>query len=144
MAEHSMPHDFASWSCPHGQDARQGCAACYAESATPGAGPPVWEVVAWFTTEQPLPIRTLQDVHHHGRQFSIDQPSTPLVYLLTGRTSARDSVQAVASVLGFLLHERYTVDGFTATEIRVAPLPAADPGTGRRTDTWISDRGRSR
>lgn len=107
MSERSMPHDAASWACPHGQDARRGCVACYERSVTPDPALPFWEVAAWFTTEQPIPIRTLQDVHHHGRRFALDQPSTPLVYLLTGHARAHDSVEALAGVIGFLLHNRH-------------------------------------
>ncbi|WP_449063714.1 hypothetical protein [Planomonospora algeriensis] len=137
MSERSMPNDAASWICPHGQDARRGCVTCYEEASAPGSEVPSWEVAAWFTAPRPIPIRTLQDVHRHGRSFAIDQPSTPLVYLLTGRTAAPDSVQAVAGVVGFLLHNRHVVTGFTVTETRATLLPRTDTGRTRTTDTWL-------
>ncbi|GAA4229302.1 hypothetical protein FHR32_002069 [Streptosporangium album] len=137
MSERSMPHDAASWACPHGQDARRGCVACYQESVDPDPALSCWEVAAWFTTERPVPIRTLQDVHHHGRRFALDQPSTPLVYLLTGHARARGSVQAVAGVIGFLLHNRHVVASFTVTEIRSTSQSAAGASTTRQTDVWV-------
>ncbi|MEU0519407.1 hypothetical protein [Streptosporangium sp. NPDC006007] len=150
MAHRSMPHDAASWACPHGQDARRGCVACYQESVDPhpayqeSVGPdpalPFWEVVAWFTSDRPIPIRTLQDVHHHGRRFALDQPSAPLVYLLTGQARARDGVQAVASVVGFLLHNRHVVADFTVTETRARPRAPIGTGKARQTDVWLQER----
>jgi hypothetical protein len=103
-------------------DARQGCVACYEESVEPDLTLPFWKVVAWFTTGRPIPIRTLHDVHRHGRGFSIVQPATPLVYLLSGNARAGHGVQAVAGVVGFLLHNRHVVDDFTVTETRAARL----------------------
>ncbi|MET8334034.1 hypothetical protein ABZV14_29765 [Streptosporangium canum] len=140
MSERSMPHDAASWACPHGQDARRGCVACYEESVSPDPALPFWEVAAWFTTERPIPIRTLQDVHHHGRRFALDQPSTPLVYLLTGHARAHSSVEAIAGVIGFLLHNRHVVANFTVTETRAAPQSPPRTSTTRQTDVWLDDR----
>jgi hypothetical protein len=138
-----MPHDPSSWACPHGQDARRGCVACYEESTDADPELSFWEVVAWFTTDRPIPIRTLQDVHHHGRRFALDQPSTPLVYLLTGHARAEDSVQAIAGVVGFLLHNRHVVTSFTVTETRATRRSVATPArpvTTRQTDVWLNDR----
>lgn len=143
MSEHSMPHDLSAWACPHAQDARRGCTVCYEESVTADSALPFWEVAAWFTTDRPIPIRTLQDVHHHGRRFALDQPSTPLVYLLTGHARADDSVQAIAGVVGFLLHNRHVVANFTVTETRAtrrSPATPTKPTTTRQTDTWLHDR----
>jgi hypothetical protein len=115
-------HDAASWACPHGADARRGCVACYEESVDPDPALPFWGVAAWFTSDRPIPIRTFHDIHRHGRRFAIDQPSTPLVYVLTGQAHAEHGVQALAGVVGFLLHNRHVVDAFTVTETRVARL----------------------
>jgi hypothetical protein len=144
MSERSMPHDATSWSCPHGQDARRGCEACYEESARPSPELSFWTVAAWFTTDRPIPIRTIQDVHHHGRHFALDQPSAPLIYLLTGEAYARDGVQAVASVIGFLLQNRHVIATFTVTETRAthrSPATATKPKTTRQTDVWLHERG---
>ncbi|WP_433246006.1 hypothetical protein ACQPYK_44475 [Streptosporangium sp. CA-135522] len=140
MSERNMPHDADSWACPHGQDARRGCVVCYEESVNPDPALSFWEVAAWFTTDRPVPIRTLQDVHHHGRRFALDQPSTPLVYLLTGHARARDSIQAIAGVVGFLLHNRHVVADFTVTETRATPQSRARTSTSRQTDVWLDDR----
>lgn len=112
--------DLAQWTCPHGQHAGHGCVTCYDATAEAEADPelPLWEVAAWFTTKRPIPIRALQDVHRHGRRFALDQPSTPLVYLLSGQVRATLGVEAVAGVVGFLLQNRHIVDDFTVTEIR--------------------------
>ncbi|GAA3133344.1 hypothetical protein [Streptosporangium carneum] len=140
MSQRSMPHDAASWACPHGQDARRGCANCYEESVDPGLALPFWDALAWFTSERPIPIRTLQDAHNHSRRFALDQPSAPLVYLLSGETRARDGVQAVAGLVGFLLHNRHVVTDFTVTETRATPR-ARTGGTARQTDVWLHRRG---
>ncbi|MEZ0073302.1 hypothetical protein [Planotetraspora sp. GP83] len=124
MSERNLPKADA-WACPHGEDARRGCVACYEQSANPDPALPFWEVAAWFTTHRPIPIRTLQDVHHHGRRFSIDQPSTPLVYVLSGHARAGDGAEALAGVIGFLLHNRHVVADFTVTETRALRLSAA-------------------
>lgn len=137
-----MPNDLAAWACSHGQDARRGCTTCYEESIDGDQAQPYWEVAAWFTTSRPIPIRTLQDAHHHDRHFALDQPSTPLVYLLTGRTRAGDSVQAIASVVGFLLHNRHVVADFTVTETRAtrrSPGTAEAPNATRQTDKWLQE-----
>ncbi|MFC7647446.1 hypothetical protein ACFQX6_48205 [Streptosporangium lutulentum] len=106
--------------------------ACYEESTDADPELSFWEVVAWFTTDRPIPIRTLQDVHHHGRRFALDQPSTPLVYLLTGHARAVDSVQAIAGVVGFLLHNRHVVTSFVVTETRATRRSAATPVRARQ------------
>ncbi|WP_030918369.1 hypothetical protein [Streptosporangium amethystogenes] len=142
MSERSMPHDLAAWACPHGQDARRGCTTCYEESTDGDQAQPFWEVAAWFTTSRPIPIRTLQDAHHHDRHFALDQPSTPLVYLLTGHARAGDSVQAIAGVVGFLLHNRHVVADFTVTETRAtrrSPGTPGAPNATRQTDKWLQD-----
>ncbi|MEU1388903.1 MULTISPECIES: hypothetical protein [unclassified Nonomuraea] len=74
----------------------------------------------WFTTERPIPIRALQDVHRHDRDLTLTQPATPLVYLLSARVGAALGAEAVAGVVGFLVQNRHIVDEFTVTEIRAA------------------------
>ncbi|NUO97222.1 MAG: hypothetical protein HOW71_27150 [Nonomuraea sp.] len=106
------------WTCPHGQHAGHGCVACYSASADPDPALPVWEVAAWFTTARPIPIRALQDIHRYGRGFALTQPSTPLVYVLSGQMRAAAAAEAVAGVVGFLLQNRHVVDDFVVTEIR--------------------------
>lgn len=112
--------DVVKWTCPHGQHAGNGCITCYDASAAADPELPLWEVSAWFTTTRPIPIRALQDVHRHGRRFALDQPSTPLVYILSGHVRAALSAEAVAGVVGFLLQNRHIVDDFTMTEIRAS------------------------
>ncbi|MGW3349263.1 hypothetical protein ACWDA3_38715 [Nonomuraea rubra] len=112
------PADVAQWTCPHGQHAGNGCVACYHASADVDPALPLWEVAAWFTTERPIPIRALQDVHRHDRGLTLAQPSTPLVYLLSARVRAALGAEAVAGVVGFLVQNRHIVDEFTVTEIR--------------------------
>ncbi|GAA3693887.1 hypothetical protein GCM10022224_069240 [Nonomuraea antimicrobica] len=75
----------------------------------------------WFTSERPMPIRALKDVRRHGRHLALDQPSTPLVYLLSGQARAATGTEAVAGLVGFLLDNRHVVDAFTVTEIRAVP-----------------------
>ncbi|PZG18233.1 hypothetical protein [Nonomuraea aridisoli] len=110
--------DVAQWTCPHGQHAGQGCVACYHASADPDPSLPLWDVAAWFTTARPIPIRALQDIHRHDRGLALTQPSTPLVYLLSGQVRAAMAAEAVAGVVGFLVQNRHVVDEFTVTEIR--------------------------
>lgn len=112
------PADVAQWTCPHDRHAGLGCVTCYEATADADPTLPLWEVAAWFTTTGPIPIRALQDVHRHGRRFTLDQPSTPLVYLLSGHVRATLGVEAVAGVVGFLLQNRHVVQDFTVTEIR--------------------------
>lgn len=112
------PADILQWTCPHGRHAGLGCVDCYLTAADAEPALPLWEVAAWFTTTRPIPIRALQDVHRHGRRFTLDQPSTPLVYLLSGHARATSGAEAVAGVVGFLLQNAHIVDEFTVTEIR--------------------------
>ncbi|WP_344477460.1 hypothetical protein [Nonomuraea monospora] len=65
-----------------------------------------------------MPIRVLKDVRRHGHRFALDQPSTPLVYLLSGQSRAATGTEAIAGLVGFLLDNRNIVDAFTVTEIR--------------------------
>lgn len=114
--------EAARWTCPHGQHAARGCVICYRAGADPAL--PLWEVAVWFTSERALPIRALKDVRRHGRGFTLDQPSTPLVYLLSGRSRAVTGAEAVAGLVGFLLDNEHVRDAFTVTEIRaVCPDP---------------------
>ena len=78
----------------------------------------MWRIAVWFTSERPVPIRVLKDVRRHGRRFALDQPSTPLVYLLSGQSRAATGTEAIAGLVGFLLDNRHIVDAFTVTEIR--------------------------
>ena len=110
--------DIVQWTCPHGQHAGDGCVTCYHATAVADPELPLWEVAAWFITVRPIPIRALQDVHRHGRRFALDQPSTPLVYILSGQVRATLGAEAVAGVVGFLLQNQHIVDDFTVTEIR--------------------------
>lgn len=110
--------EMIEWTCPHGRHASHGCVSCYDATAEADPALPLWEVAAWFTTARPIPIRALQDVHRHGRRFALDQPSTPLVYLMSGQVRATLGAEAVAAVLGFLLQNQHIVDEFTVTEIR--------------------------
>jgi hypothetical protein len=110
--------DVVQWTCPHGQHAGNGCVTCYYISAEADPALPLWEVAAWFTTVRPIPIRALQDVHRHDRGLALTQPSTPLVYLLSGQVRATLGAEAVAGVVGFLLQNQHIVDEFTVTEIR--------------------------
>lgn len=112
------PAEILQWTCPHGRHARHGCVACYQASADGDVTLPLWEVAVWFTSTGPIPIRALQDVHRHGRHFTLDQPSTPLIYLLSGQGRAALGAEAVAGVVGFLLQNRHIVQEFTVTEIR--------------------------
>ncbi|MFI9560384.1 hypothetical protein [Nonomuraea endophytica] len=110
--------EAARWTCPHGRHAGRGCVTCYEDSAEDDQALHLWEVAAWFTTARPIPIKTLQDIHRHGRGFGLTQPSTPLVYLLSGQVRAALAAQAVAAVIGFLLQNRHVVEAFHVTEIR--------------------------
>ncbi|MDA0631847.1 hypothetical protein OUY22_00320 [Nonomuraea sp. MCN248] len=112
--------DLAQWTCPHGEHAGNGCVTCYYATADVDQALPLWDVAAWFTTERPIPIRALQDVHRHDRALMLTQPSTPLVYLLSAQVRAALAVEAVAGVVGFLVQNRHIVDAFTVTEIRAA------------------------
>ena len=123
MSDRSMPGDAASWACPHARDARFGCVACYEDSVDPDPALPMWQVAVWFTAARAVPIRILKEVRRHGRQFTLAQPSTPLVYLLTGHAPARDAAQAIAGVVGFLLRDQQMVGAFTVTDTRAVPLP---------------------
>ncbi|GAA0994703.1 hypothetical protein GCM10009555_087730 [Acrocarpospora macrocephala] len=112
------PADVRQWTCPHAQHARHGCVPCYQASADADPALPLWDVAVWFTTVWPIPIRALQDVHRHGRRFTLDQPSTPLVYILSGQVRTALGAEAVAAMVGFLLQNRHIVEEFTVTEIR--------------------------
>ncbi|PZG34461.1 hypothetical protein C1I98_27990 [Spongiactinospora gelatinilytica] len=112
------PADVLRWTCPHDRLAGRGCVTCYQASADADPALPLWDVAVWFTIPGPIPIRALQDVHRHGRRFTLDQPSTPLIYLLSGQTRAGSGAEAVAGVAGFLLQNRHIVQEFTVTEIR--------------------------
>ncbi|WP_146103953.1 hypothetical protein [Nonomuraea solani] len=112
--------DVARWTCPHGLHAGRGCIACYHATADAEPGLPLWRSAVWFTSERPIPIRVLKDVRRHGRRFALDQPSTPLVYLLSGQVRAATGTEAIAGLVGFLLDNRHVVDAFTVTEIRAA------------------------
>ncbi|MEU5864240.1 MULTISPECIES: hypothetical protein [unclassified Nonomuraea] len=117
-AHDQSPAEVAQWTCPHGRHAGHGCVDCYHACADADPALLQWEVAAWFTTERPIPIRALQDVHRHDRGLTLTQPSTPLVYLLSARVRAALGVEAVAGVVGFLVQNRHIVDTFTVTEIR--------------------------
>lgn len=91
---------------------------CYRAAADSDPALPLWEAVAWFTSPRPIPIKVLHDVHRHDRRYSLDQPSTPLVFLLTGQARASQGVEAVAGLVGFLLENRGTIDDFVVTEVR--------------------------
>ncbi|MEV4179347.1 MULTISPECIES: hypothetical protein [unclassified Nonomuraea] len=91
---------------------------CYEAAADADPALPLWEVAVWFTSPRAIPIKVLHDVHRHGRHFAIDQPSTPLVFLLTGQAPAANGVEAVAGLVGFLLRNRHIIDDFTVTEVR--------------------------
>ncbi|MDF5755097.1 hypothetical protein [Spongiactinospora sp. TRM90649] len=112
------PADAAKWTCPHDRHAQHGCVSCYQASTYADSALPQWNVSVWFTITKPIPIRALQDVYRHDRCFSLDQPSTPLVYLLSGRVRAGSGTEAAAGVAGFLLQNRHIVQEFTVTEIR--------------------------
>ncbi|MGW0802400.1 hypothetical protein [Nonomuraea sp. NPDC002799] len=112
------PADITQWTCPHDEHAGRGCVTCYHAAADADPALPLWTVSVWFTSPRPIPIRALHDVHRHGRNFSLDQPSTPLVFLLTGQARAALGVEAVAGLVGFLLQNRHIVDEFTVTEVR--------------------------
>ncbi|NUW32387.1 hypothetical protein HTZ77_13240 [Nonomuraea sp. SMC257] len=112
------PAEVEHWTCPHGRHAGQGCVTCYQAAADADPALPVWEVAAWFTSARPIPIRALHDVHRHGHHFALDQPSTPLIFLLTGQLRAAQAVEAVAGLVGFLVQNRHIVDEFTVTEVR--------------------------
>ncbi|MBN6051003.1 hypothetical protein JYK22_03565, partial [Nonomuraea sp. RK-328] len=112
------PAEIELWTCPHGRHAGQGCVSCYQTTAEADPAWPVWEVAVWFTSPRPIPIRTLHDVHRHGSHFALDQPSTPLVFLLTGQARAARGVEAVAGLVGFLVQNPHVVDEFTVTEVR--------------------------
>jgi hypothetical protein len=110
--------DIAQWTCPHGQHAGNGCVICYHAAGEADPALPLWDVAVWFTSVRPIPIRALHDVHRHDRQFAIDQPSTPLVYLLSGQARAALGAEAVAGVVGFLVQNQHIVDEFVVTEVR--------------------------
>ncbi|MCP2363804.1 hypothetical protein HD597_010824 [Nonomuraea thailandensis] len=117
MGDQSHP-ETARWTCPHGRHVGQGCVPCYRAATAPDPALPLWAAVVWFTSPRPIPIKVLHDVHRHGRHFALDQPSTPLVFLLTGQARAAEGVEAVAGLVGFLLQSRGAVDDFTVTEVR--------------------------
>ncbi|WP_327587524.1 hypothetical protein OHA25_11325 [Nonomuraea sp. NBC_00507] len=110
--------DVVRWTCPHGLHAGQGCVACYRASTEADPALPLWEVAVWFTSTRPMPIRALKDVRRHGCSFSLDQPSTPLVYLLSGQARAATGTEAVAGLVGFLIDNRHIANTFTVTEVR--------------------------
>ncbi|TYB64777.1 hypothetical protein FXF51_20185 [Nonomuraea sp. PA05] len=110
--------DAAPWICPHGSHAGNGCVACYHAFSQADPALPTWTIAVWFTSERPVPIRVLKDVRRHGDRFALDQPSTPLVYLLSGQSRAATGTEAIAGLVGFLLDNRNIVDAFTVTEIR--------------------------
>ncbi|MFC4532592.1 hypothetical protein [Sphaerisporangium dianthi] len=119
--------DAAFWACPHGHDARHGCVACYEESAEREPEVPLWDVAVWFTSRRPIPIKALKDVHRHGSRFLLDKLSAPYIYLLTGHAHAEQGVQAVAGLVGFLVHNRHVVDDFAVQETRAVRLfPSPD------------------
>ncbi|MET8866598.1 hypothetical protein ABZW11_26975 [Nonomuraea sp. NPDC004580] len=118
----------AQWVCPHGKSAAQGCVTCYDDSSEAGSAAPVWELAVWFTSERPMPIAALKDVRRHGGRFALDQPSTPLVYLLSGQVRAATAAQAVAGLVGFLLANRHVVDAFVVTEMRAVHRTAGGSG----------------
>ncbi|GAA1713540.1 hypothetical protein AB0K40_28970 [Nonomuraea bangladeshensis] len=91
---------------------------CYRAATEADPALPLWDAVAWFTSPKPIPIKVLHDVHRHGRHFLLDQPSTPLVFLLSGQARAAQAVEAVAGLIGFLIANRSVVDDFTVTEVR--------------------------
>lgn len=124
MSDSSTPGEPASWTCPHARDARSGCAACYQDSVDPDPALPMWQVAAWFTAIRPIPVKIIRDIRRHGRHFTLAQPSASLFYLLTGHAPARDAAQAIAGLIGFLLHSGYPADVFTVTDTRAVPLPA--------------------
>ncbi|MEV6982893.1 hypothetical protein AB0M95_16750 [Sphaerisporangium sp. NPDC051017] len=120
------PDDAAYWACPHGYDARAGCVTCFVESTDPDPEWVAWDVAVWFISRRPIPVKTLRDVHRHGSRFNLDKLSAPHIYLLTGRAHAALGAQAVAGLIGFLLHNRHVVDEFTVQEtraVRVSPPP---------------------
>ncbi|GGK68646.1 hypothetical protein Sme01_13910 [Sphaerisporangium melleum] len=127
--------DAAYWACPHGQDARLGCVACYEDSRDPESVAPLWEVAVWFFSERPLPIKALQDVHRHGSRFLLDKLSAPHIYLLTAHVRAGQGSQAVAGLVGFLVHNRHVVDEFTVQETR-AVLLSPPAGTSAADRVW--------
>ncbi|MFI6739143.1 hypothetical protein ACIBI9_40000 [Nonomuraea sp. NPDC050451] len=114
---HQSQAEITRWTCIHGQHVGQGCVTCYQSAAEADPALPLWKVAVWFTSPRPIPIKVLHDVHRHGRDFALDQPSTPLVFVLTGQARADQGVEAVAGVVGFLLRNRHTIDGFTVTEV---------------------------
>jgi hypothetical protein len=129
----SYRDDAAFWACTHGQDARHGCVTCFEESASPDVELPMWDVAVWFTSDQPIPVKALQDVHRHGRRFLLDKLSAPHIYLLTGHARAERGAQAVAGVVGFLVHNRHVVDAFTVKDTRAVRLaPSPDVPSGER------------
>ncbi|WP_433443730.1 hypothetical protein [Nonomuraea sp. CA-141351] len=91
---------------------------CYRSAADADPVLPLWEVAVWFISPRPIPIKVLHDIHRHGRNFALGQPSTPLVFLLTGQARAAQGVEAVAGLVGFLLQSLHAVDDFTVTEVR--------------------------
>ncbi|WP_248961605.1 hypothetical protein [Sphaerisporangium perillae] len=127
--------DAAFWACPHGHDARHGCVACYEESADPDLAAPLWEVAVWFTSRRPIPIKALKDVHRHGRRFLLDKLSAPYIYLLTGQARVEQGVQAVAGLVGFLVHNRHVVDDFAVQETRAVQL-SPSPDTPSADRVW--------
>ncbi|WP_214414716.1 hypothetical protein [Sphaerisporangium fuscum] len=123
--------DTEFWACPHGRDARQGCVTCYEEAVDPDLALPLWDVAVWFTSERPIPVKALQDVHRHGRRFLLDKLSAPHIYLLTGHSHAAGGGQAVAGVVGFLVHNQHVVDEFVVRDtraVRLSPPPNLSSG----------------
>ncbi|MFC5828331.1 hypothetical protein [Nonomuraea insulae] len=119
LGTRNQPHaEIVRWTCPHEKHVSQGCVTCYGSAADADPALPLWDVAVWFTSPRPIPIRVLHAIHRHGRNFALDQPSTPLVFLLTGQARAAQGVEAVAGMVGFLLQSLATIHDFTVTEVR--------------------------
>ncbi|GII77767.1 hypothetical protein Sru01_27490 [Sphaerisporangium rufum] len=127
--------DAAYWACPHGYDARHGCAPCYQLSGDAEPTLPIWEVAVWFEAHSAIPVRTLKEVRRHGRNYLLDQLSATRVYLLTGHARAAGGAQAVAALVGFLRHDGHLVDGFTVRDFRAVRLDPP-PGLPRPDRIW--------
>ncbi|RCG31348.1 hypothetical protein DQ384_11600 [Sphaerisporangium album] len=127
--------DAAYWACPHGYDARDGCVSCFEESADPDPDSITWDVAVWFNSRRPIPVKALQDVHRHGNRFNLDKLSAPQIYLLTGQARAARGAQAVAGLIGFLLHNRHVVDEFTVQETRAVQI-SPSPEVPARDRVW--------
>lgn len=110
--------EAARWICPHGRHAAAGCGACYQAGGGEDPELPLWDVTVWFSSAAAVPVRALKDIRRHGRGYTLGQPSTPLVYLLTGQGRAATAAEAVAGLVGFLLVNEHITAPFTVTEIR--------------------------